>query len=124
MDQIIRALEEEILTAPEAEGEAQADAKSEREIDVFSSGDKIRVHERIADVRDEGRERIQVFEGIVLQVGGRGTSRMFTVRKESFGIGVEKQFPLHSPKIKKIELVEKRDVRQARPFYLRRQRIR
>ena len=119
MDQIIRALEEELLTASENGEETQA-----QEPVQFNSGDKIRVHERITDVREEGKERIQVFEGVVLAIGGRGTSRMFTVRKESFGIGVEKQFPLYSPKIKQIEVVEERNVRQSRPFYLRNQRIR
>ena len=119
MDQIIRALEEEFLEASE-----NADGVETRETVKFHSGDKIRVHERIADIRDEGKERIQVFEGVVLTIRGRGTSKMFTVRKESFGIGVEKQFPLYSPKIKEIEVVEHRNVRQSRPFYLRKQRIR
>ncbi|OGF52897.1 MAG: 50S ribosomal protein L19 [Candidatus Fraserbacteria bacterium RBG_16_55_9] len=89
---------------------------------AFRPGDLIRVHERITETTgEESKERIQVFEGIVLQIRGRGASRMLTVRKESFGIGVEKIFPLHSPKVAQIELVEKRRARRARLFYLRRQ---
>ncbi|MFQ6117905.1 MAG: 50S ribosomal protein L19 [Candidatus Bipolaricaulia bacterium] len=87
-------------------------------------GDLIRVHERLSEGRErEGRaERIQVFEGLVLKKSGSGTSKMFTVRKISSGIGVEKTFPLHSPKIVKIEVVKEGRVRQARPYYLRRRR--
>jgi large subunit ribosomal protein L19 len=118
MEQIIRALEAELLSP--AEGEESV----EKEIATFTAGDKIRVHERITDSREEGKERIQVFEGVVLQIRGKGTAKMFTVRKESFGIGVEKMYPLFSPKIKKVEMVEERKVRQARPFYLRQRRIR
>ncbi len=85
-------------------------------------GDIVRVHERVMEAAgEEHRERVQVFEGVVLQVRGRGISKMLTVRKESFGIGVEKIFPLHSPKIVQIELVEQHRARRARLFYLRRQ---
>jgi len=90
----------------------------------FRPGDLIRVHERLSEGRErEGRaERIQVFEGLVLKKSGSGSSKMFTVRKISSGIGVEKTYPIHSPKIEKIELVKKYRVRQARPYYLRRLR--
>jgi large subunit ribosomal protein L19 len=87
----------------------------------FRPGDLVRVHERVSEVGEEDKERIQVFEGVVIQVRGRGTSRMLTVRKESFGVGVEKILPLHSPKVTRIELVEKRRARRARLFYLRSQ---
>lgn len=121
MDQIIRALEEELRQKTSGE----EGGLSPDEEPPFRPGDKIRVHERVTEGVEEGRERIQVFEGVVLQIRGRGTSRTFTVRKESFGIGVEKVFPLHSPKIVKIEVVEPRGrVRRARLFYLRRRRIR
>jgi len=115
MDQKIRALEEELKQRADGIGEDPP----------FRPGDKIRVYERVSEAGEEGKERIQIFEGVVLQIRGRGTSRTFTVRKESFGIGVEKIFPLHSPKITKIEVVERRGrVRRARLFYLRQKRLR
>lgn len=117
MNPMIRALEAELVSTLDREGEGE-----KGEPVTFRSGDKIRVHELIADVSQEGKERIQFFEGVVLQIKGSGTSKTFTVRKESFGIGVEKIFPIYSPKIKKIEVIEKGKVRRARPFYLRRQR--
>ncbi|MCR4404256.1 MAG: 50S ribosomal protein L19 [Candidatus Acetothermia bacterium] len=87
----------------------------------FRPGDLIRVHERLTEAgRREGR--VQVFEGVVLKKSGRGSSAMFTVRKISSGIGVERTFPLHSPKIAKIEVVKEGRVRRARPYYLRRRR--
>jgi large subunit ribosomal protein L19 len=104
MDHILQAVEKEFL-------------KEGRE--DFSSGDLVRVHERIAE---GAKNRIQVFEGIVLKRSGGGTREMVTVRKISSGIGVEKTFPLHSPKIEKIELVKKNRTRQARPYFLRRLR--
>jgi len=87
--------------------------------DEYSPGDLVKVHERVSE---GAKERIQVFEGIILKESGSGTRTMLTVRKISSGIGVEKTFPVHSPKIEKIELVKKSDVRQGRPYYLRRQR--
>ena len=114
MNPIIRSLEAELFSGVEREGDG-----NKGEPVTFRAGDKIRVHELIADVSQEGKERIQIFEGLVLQIKGHGTAKSFTIRKESFGIGVEKIFPLFSPKIKKIEVVEKGHVRRARPFYLR-----
>ncbi len=84
-----------------------------------SPGDKVRVHEH---VQEGSKERIQVFEGVLLKKSGSGANTMITVRKHSSGIGVEKTLPIHSPKIEKIELVKKGNSRQARPYYLRRQR--
>lgn len=122
MDQKIRALEEELKQREDGVG---AVLPQEGEDPPFRPGDKIRVYERVSEAGEEGKERIQIFEGVVLQIRGRGTSRTFTVRKESFGIGVEKIFPLYSPKISKIEVVERRGrVRRARLFYLRRRRLR
>ncbi len=82
-------------------------------------GDKVRIHEH---VQEGSKERIQVFEGILLKKSGSGANEMITVRKHSSGIGVEKTLPVHSPKIERIELVKKGDSRQARPYYLRRER--
>ncbi|MDD3599007.1 MAG: 50S ribosomal protein L19 [Bacillota bacterium] len=82
----------------------------------FGAGDTVRVHVRVV----EGvRERIQVFEGVVLGRSGSGLSESFTVRKISSGIGVERIFPVHSPKIDKIEVVRYGDVRKAKLYYLR-----
>ncbi|MCS6936672.1 MAG: 50S ribosomal protein L19 [Candidatus Bipolaricaulota bacterium] len=88
----------------------------------FRAGDTIRVHERVLEGGD-GKERIQIFEGIVISRRGSGTSETFTVRKISSGIGVEKIFPVHSPRIAKIELVERGRARRAKLHYLRRQAI-
>lgn len=123
MDQKIRALEEELLKG-RANGEGPIGLGRREEL-PFRPGDKIRVYERISEAEEGGKERIQIFEGVVLQVRGRGTSRTFTVRKESFGIGVEKIFPINSPKIVKVEVVEPRGrVRRAKLFYLRQRRLR
>lgn len=123
MDQIIRALEEELVQQQGKDDEAPAIAPGEEP--PFRPGDKIRVHERVMEGGEGSRERIQVFEGVVLRVQGRGTSRTFTVRKESFGIGVEKTYPLHSPKVVRVEVVERRGrVRRARLYYLRERRLR
>ena len=104
MDSIIRAVEKKYL--------------KERDTS-FSPGDIIRVHERISE---GAKERIQVFEGILLKRSGSGTSEMITVRKISSGIGVEKCYPVNSPKIEKIELVKSNRTRQSRPYFLRRLR--
>ena len=79
-------------------------------------GDTVRVHQRI---KEGNRERIQVFEGFVLKKQNGGISETFTVRKISSGVGVEKTFPPHSPKIEKIEVVRKGDVRRAKLNYMR-----
>lgn len=86
------------------------------ELTQFSVGDTIKVHVRI---KEGNRERIQVFEGIVIKKQGGSNRATFTVRKISYGVGVERTFPVHSPKIEKIEVVRKGKVRRARLFYLR-----
>jgi large subunit ribosomal protein L19 len=103
MDDILRAIEHEAL----------------KERGVFAPGDVVRIHERITEGT---KERVQLFEGIVLKRSGGGTRQMVTVRKISSGIGVEKTYPVHSPKIEKIELVKRGRSRQARPYFLRRLR--
>ncbi|MBQ0018583.1 MAG: 50S ribosomal protein L19 [Clostridiales bacterium] len=86
------------------------------EIPAFNVGDTLRVHVKIIEGQ---RERIQVFEGYVLKKQHGGINETFTVRKLSNGIGVEKTFPLHSPKIEKIEVVKKGKVRRAKLNYMR-----
>src|SRR5437762_11665094 len=82
----------------------------------FRAGDTVRVHFRVIEGQ---RSRIQVFEGIVLKRQGSGARETFTVRKQSFGVGVERTFPLHSPKIDKIEVTAIGDVNRAKLYYLR-----
>jgi large subunit ribosomal protein L19 len=82
----------------------------------FKAGDTVRVHFKVIE---GNRQRIQVFEGIVLKRQGSGFRETFTVRKQSFGVGVERTFPLHSPKIDKLEIVAVGDVRRAKLYYLR-----
>ena len=82
----------------------------------FRAGDTIRVHVRVVEGE---RERVQVFEGVVIRLRGSGLSKTFTVRKISFGVGVERTFPLHSPMIARIEVASKGDVRRAKLYYLR-----
>lgn len=103
MDDILRAVESEHL----------------KERGAFAPGDIVRVHERITE---GAKQRVQVFEGIVLKRSGGGTREMITVRKISSGIGVEKTYPIHSPKIEKIEVVKEGHSRQARPYFMRRLR--
>ena len=86
------------------------------DIPEFSVGDTVRVSIK---VKEGNKERIQVFEGFVLKRQNGGISESFTVRKISSGVGVEKTFPLHSPRIEKIELVRKGDVRRAKLNYMR-----
>jgi large subunit ribosomal protein L19 len=86
------------------------------DIPDFGPGDSVKVHVKVVE---GGRERIQVFEGIVLSRRGSGTRETFTVRKVSAGIGVERTFPLHSPRIAKIEVVRYGKVRRAKLYYLR-----
>ena len=86
------------------------------DIPEFRPGDAVRVHVRVAEA---GRERIQVFQGVVIRRQGGGLRETFTVRKMSFGVGVERTFPLHSPTIGKIEVVTKGRVRRAKLYYLR-----
>lgn len=82
----------------------------------FNVGDTVRVH---AIVKEGGKERVQVFEGVVIAKKGGGINETFTVRKVSYGVGVERVFPLHSPLIKKIEVKRRGDVRRAKLYYLR-----
>jgi large subunit ribosomal protein L19 len=82
----------------------------------FDSGDRVRVHFQVIE---GSRRRTQVFEGIVLKRQGSGVRETFTVRKQSFGVGVERTFPLHSPKIEKLEIAARGDVRRAKLYYLR-----
>jgi large subunit ribosomal protein L19 len=82
----------------------------------FSPGDRVRVHFQVIE---GSRKRIQVFEGVVLRRQGSGVRETFTVRKQSFGVGVERTFPLHSPKIEKLEVAARGDVRRAKLYYLR-----
>ena len=82
----------------------------------FNSGDKIKVHVRVIE---GDKERIQPFEGDVISIRGTGITKTFTVRKIASGVGVERIFPLNSPKIAKIEIIKQGDVRRAKLFYLR-----
>jgi large subunit ribosomal protein L19 len=82
----------------------------------FKAGDTVRVHFRVIE---GSRSRIQVFEGIVIKRQGAGARETFTVRKQSFGVGVERTFPLHSPKVERIEVVQVGDVSRAKLYYLR-----
>ena|SRR5690554_3604751 len=99
--EIIKALEKEQLKS---------------DVPEFSIGDTVKVHLK---VKEGKRERIQIFEGIVLKKQNGGVRETFTVRKISYGVGVEKTLPLHSPKIDKIEVVRKGKVRRAKLNYLR-----
>jgi large subunit ribosomal protein L19 len=82
----------------------------------FKAGDTVRVHFRVIEGQ---RQRVQVFEGIVIKRQGAGVRETFTVRKQSFGVGVERTFPLHSPKIEKLEVQAIGDVNRAKLYYLR-----
>jgi large subunit ribosomal protein L19 len=87
-----------------------------RRVPVFQAGDRVRVHFQVVEGT---RRRTQVFEGVVLKRQGNGARETFTVRKQSFGVGVERTFPLHSPKIERIEVASRGDVRRAKLYYLR-----
>lgn len=87
-----------------------------RELPDFRPGDQVEVHYRI---REGEKERIQVFKGIVIRRKGGGNRETFTVRKVSYGVGVERIFPVHSPKIERLELVSRGHVRRAKLYYLR-----
>jgi len=87
-----------------------------RRAPAFDAGDRVRVHFQVVEGQ---RRRTQVFEGVVLKRQGHGARETFTVRKQSFGVGVERTFPLHSPKIEKIELQAVGDVNRAKLYYLR-----
>jgi large subunit ribosomal protein L19 len=85
-------------------------------IPQFKAGDTVRVHFKVIEGQ---RQRIQVFEGVVIKRQGSGARETFTVRKQSFGVGVERTFPLHTPKIEKIEVAAVGDVNRAKLYYLR-----
>jgi large subunit ribosomal protein L19 len=87
-----------------------------RRVPSFQAGDRVRVHFQVVEGT---RRRTQVFEGVVLKRQGTGVRETFTVRKQSFGVGVERTFPLHSPKIERIEVAARGDVRRAKLYYLR-----
>lgn len=101
MNQVIRELEKEQL---------------KQDIPAFRPGDIVRVHVKVIEGQ---RERIQLFEGVVIRRRGTGVSETFTVRKISYGVGVERTFPVHTPKIEKIEIVRHGKVRRAKLYYLR-----
>ena len=86
------------------------------DIPAFSPGDTLKVHVRVVEGT---RERVQIFQGDVIRRQGSGIRETFTVRKVSFGVGVERTFPVHSPVIAKIEIVQRGDVRRAKLYYLR-----
>jgi large subunit ribosomal protein L19 len=91
-------------------------AQVKKGLPSFDPGDRVRVHFQVIE---GNRRRTQVFEGIVLKRQGSGARETFTVRKQSFGVGVERTFPLHSPKIEKLEIAARGDVRRAKLYYLR-----
>lgn len=86
------------------------------DIPEFKAGDNVRVHVRVVE---GGRERVQAFEGVVIARDGGGLRSTFTVRKMSFGVGVERVFPVHAPILQKIEVLRRGDVRRAKLYYLR-----
>ncbi len=87
-----------------------------RKVPAFEAGDRVKVHFQVIE---GNRRRTQVFEGIVIKRQGQGARETFTVRKQSFGVGVERTFPVHSPKIERIEVASRGDVRRAKLYYLR-----
>jgi large subunit ribosomal protein L19 len=91
-------------------------AQLKKGLPSFDAGDRVRVHFQVIEGT---RKRTQVFEGVVLRRQGSGARETFTVRKQSFGVGVERTFPLHSPKIEKLEVAARGDVRRAKLYYLR-----
>jgi len=87
-----------------------------RDLPDFRPGDQVKVHVKVIE---GNRERIQVFEGVVIRRRGGGLRETFTVRRVSYGVGVERTFPVHSPRLEKIEVVRRGKVRRARLYYLR-----
>jgi large subunit ribosomal protein L19 len=86
------------------------------DVPAFRAGDTVKVHVKVVE---GSRSRVQVFQGVVLRVQGSGVGRTFTVRKVSFGVGVERTFPIHSPIFETVEIVTRGDVRRAKLYYLR-----
>jgi large subunit ribosomal protein L19 len=91
-------------------------ARVRTDLPDFGPGDTLKVHVRVVE---GNRERVQVFQGVVIRRKGSGVRETFTVRKVSFGVGVERTFPVHSPILAKIEVVSRGDVRRAKLYYLR-----
>src|ERR687897_358919 len=91
-------------------------AQKRTDLPEFRAGDTVKVHVRVVE---GNRSRIQIFQGVVIRIQGSGIGRTFTVRKVSFGVGVERTFPLHSPIFEQIEIVTRGDVRRAKLYYLR-----
>ena len=106
-------------TIEQLEAEQIAKLTSDREIPKFGPGDTVRVHYKVVEGT---RERIQVYEGVVIARTSRGVNSAFTVRKISYGEGVERVFPLYSPRIERIEVVRRGAVRRAKLYYLRSRR--
>jgi large subunit ribosomal protein L19 len=96
--------------------DALAQQSVRNDVPEFRSGDTLKVHVRVIE---GSRSRVQVFQGVCIRLQGSGVGRTFTVRKISFGVGVERTFPLHTPIIDKIEIVTRGDVRRAKLYYLR-----
>ena len=92
------------------------DGQLKETVDNFNIGDTIKVHNRI---KEGSRERIQIFEGTVIAKKHGGIQETFTVRRVSYGVGVEKTFPIHSPNVEKVEVIRKGKVRRAKLYYLR-----
>jgi large subunit ribosomal protein L19 len=93
-----------------------AAAAMRSDVPAFRAGDTIKVHVKVVE---GNRSRVQVFQGVVLRVQGSGIGRTFTVRKVSFGVGVERTFPINSPIFEQVEIVTRGDVRRAKLYYLR-----
>ena len=91
-------------------------ANKRDDLPAFRAGDTVKVHVKVVE---GSRSRVQIFQGVVIRVHGSGVGRTFTVRKVSFGVGVERTFPLHSPIFEKVEVVTRGDVRRAKLYYLR-----
>ena len=96
--------------------EAFTNEQLKSELPVIRIGDTIRVHNRI---KEGNRERIQMFEGTVIAKHGGGISETFTVRRISYGVGVEKTFPIHSPNVEKVDIIRVGKIRRAKLYYLR-----
>jgi large subunit ribosomal protein L19 len=86
------------------------------DVPALRPGDEVKVHVRVVE---SGKERIQVFQGNIISISGSGIAETYTVRKLSYGVGVERTFPVHSPSVAKIELMHRGDVRRAKLYYLR-----
>lgn len=86
------------------------------DLPAFGPGDEVKVHVRVVE---SGKERIQVFQGNIIAIQGSGIGESYTVRKLSYGVGVERTFPMHSPIVAKLEVLKKGDVRRAKLYYLR-----